>query len=232
MSFDEVNRVLLIEGLTAPEKICLAVIARDHHPERGAWPSLERLATLTGLSRRSVQDQIARLANKGLITVSKRRNERGHLPTNHYQLHLGQEVPKESDDLGQMVQPPWERPATSLGQEVPTKQIYEPDKGISTIADEIRVISDDNLRLFLAAYPQGRRRIDIPGVKKALSGILSEVDDQARAATLDAIITGARNYADSGQSPEWVCCPVDWLGERFWQRWEAPIWQWPPETFR
>ncbi len=74
----------------AAGKVLLALA--DHHnrddPTRPCWPSLDLLATMTGLNRGTVVRAVRELEQAGPITAHHTRGGRGRTGTTHYDLHL------------------------------------------------------------------------------------------------------------------------------------------------
>jgi DNA-binding transcriptional ArsR family regulator len=77
------------KGLKPAAKIVLYWIA-DHHNETtgDCFPSIARLAQLADMSRRSVENQIAKLEAAGLVDRVKRHRETGGKTSNGYILRL------------------------------------------------------------------------------------------------------------------------------------------------
>ena len=78
-------------GLKPAEKIVLYWIA-DHHNETtgDCFPSIARLAQLADMSRRSVENQIAKLEALGLVKRHERHRETGGKTSNGYVLKLSE----------------------------------------------------------------------------------------------------------------------------------------------
>ena len=78
-------------GLKPAEKIVLYWIA-DHHNETtgDCFPSIARLAQLSDMSRRSVENQIAKLEALGLVRRQERHRETGGKTSNGYILRLSE----------------------------------------------------------------------------------------------------------------------------------------------
>ena len=63
--------------------VLIALVAHDKPNGRGVFPSMDRLVGMTGLSRRTVIDALARLECSGLIAREKTRR-RGRQASNRY----------------------------------------------------------------------------------------------------------------------------------------------------
>ena len=62
--------------LNASERILLICIGRMYNNDRNAaWPSIEKLATMTGLGETSVKKYLKSLDDKGLIVRDKEKSE-------------------------------------------------------------------------------------------------------------------------------------------------------------
>lgn len=80
MSTEHILMALAAGGLTPSEKLLLIAYA-DHTDAHGyCWPSVQRLADITGLSRATVTRTNAALRKKGLIKSVRRVNPRTGLP--------------------------------------------------------------------------------------------------------------------------------------------------------
>lgn len=82
------------EGLQSSAKFVLVALADCHNGKTGdCFPSIDRLAKMTGLSSRQVQRNIATLKKAGLISVERQRHGR-QWAQNFYSFHFeGQTTP-------------------------------------------------------------------------------------------------------------------------------------------
>lgn len=80
MTYQHANMALYADGITPTEKLVLIAYAEhaDHHGY--CWPSAQRLADITGLSRATVTRANTSLRNKGLIKSVRRVNPKTHEP--------------------------------------------------------------------------------------------------------------------------------------------------------
>lgn len=80
MTYQHTNMALYADGITSTEKLVLIAYAEhaDHHGY--CWPSAQRLADITGLSRATVTRANASLRNKGLIKSVRRVNPKTNEP--------------------------------------------------------------------------------------------------------------------------------------------------------
>lgn len=91
MSVEALSLALNFPGVNAAERLVLIGIA-NHDGDGGSWPSMATLARYACVTERSVQRTIARLVERGLVSVSY--NEGGTIKTradrrpNSYVLHL------------------------------------------------------------------------------------------------------------------------------------------------
>lgn len=67
MSHVATNWAFSLKDLRPAEKLLLLVLADRHNPDRGCFPSQDRLADEACISRASVNDNLARLEERGLI---------------------------------------------------------------------------------------------------------------------------------------------------------------------
>ena len=130
MSHNATNWAIQQRGLKPATKIVLWHLCDRHNPDMGCFPSLGRLAEDCEMSRRSVQDHLRILVEKGLVKVSKMARRKGQLPLNSYilgfEFDLGQNLPKEGVTFGKSACSPLANPRTHLGQNLPTNLIKEP----------------------------------------------------------------------------------------------------------
>ena len=76
-------------GSGTDKLVLLALVTHDKPNGKGIFPSHERLADMTGLSRRAVVNALARLEAAGWITWEKTRR-RGRQTSNRYQIQLAE----------------------------------------------------------------------------------------------------------------------------------------------
>lgn len=76
MSHIATNWAFAQKSLKPAEKLLLLCLADRHNPDQGCFPSQVRLAEDAGMSRASVNDNLARLEARGLIRREQRQNER------------------------------------------------------------------------------------------------------------------------------------------------------------
>lgn len=85
MSYTAMDWAFEQECADAQSKLVLLAIAK-HANERGeSWPSIERIAKLSNMNRRTVERRLATLKKDGLVIV-KSRSENGKKKTNLYKL--------------------------------------------------------------------------------------------------------------------------------------------------
>lgn len=133
MSHDATNWAIKQRGLKPAAKVVLWHLCDRYHPDHGCFPSLDTLADDCEMSRRSVQDQIDILVEKGLVSVEKMPRNKGKMPRNRYvfpfeqaQNSLGQNLPLAKSALGKEDHSPLANSRNHLGQNLPTNPVREP----------------------------------------------------------------------------------------------------------
>jgi len=94
MSFKAMTWASSIKTGSPTKKLVLLLLADRANDSGECWPSLQKIADDCELSKRSVQDNIKRLENAGLLEIVQRKSGDSQL-SNIYRLHVGgvQEVP-------------------------------------------------------------------------------------------------------------------------------------------
>jgi DNA-binding transcriptional MocR family regulator len=82
-------------------KIVLLCICKHANDEQEAWPSMRRIAQLTGLSTRTVVRKIAELEAANYITKQRRFGKNGHLSNNVYKVSMVTQCHNPSDTEAQ-----------------------------------------------------------------------------------------------------------------------------------
>ena len=81
--------------------VLFALISHDKPGGNGIFPSQERLARMTGLSRRAVVNALARLRKAGWIVRRKTRGRSGRQTANRYRIQPGGLLQSARGALGQ-----------------------------------------------------------------------------------------------------------------------------------
>ena len=81
--------------------VLFALISHDKPGGAGIFPSQERLARMTGLSRRAVVNALARLRKAGWIEREKTRGRSGRQTANRYRIQPGGLLQSARSALGQ-----------------------------------------------------------------------------------------------------------------------------------
>jgi DNA-binding transcriptional MocR family regulator len=63
--------VAAVEGISQVDRLVAAVLAAHANTQGEAWPSLQRLALMTGLARRTVQRSLQRLDDRHVISIER-----------------------------------------------------------------------------------------------------------------------------------------------------------------
>lgn len=101
MSLEALSWAIKLEGLKPYEKLTLIALANCHNPVNGCFPSQAYLAQTTGISRRSINDQLERLEAEGHIIRSKQTDEdTGRRKSTRYFLACEDDFPCARDAHG------------------------------------------------------------------------------------------------------------------------------------
>ena len=82
--------------LRGSAKAVLVALADFADEEHSCYPGQERLASMTGLSRRTVTRAVGRLEGLGLLSREHRVDSRGYRKTDRYVLNVGAEMPVDN----------------------------------------------------------------------------------------------------------------------------------------
>jgi hypothetical protein len=89
-------RAATLSGLGAHDLRVLIAIAGHANGDGEAYPSLARIAALTGIGRRHVPRSIARLEDAGLLRRNRRKDERGGWDRSTYEIVLEEPVSRNT----------------------------------------------------------------------------------------------------------------------------------------
>jgi biotin operon repressor len=183
------------QKLPSKDKFVLVMMANFADEDGKCWPSLNRLADDTSMSRSTVQLAIKGLEAAGMLRIEKRIQDGVSLP-NHYYL-----------DLKKVYREPVHH--TDLEVEV----YRQPVGGIPTVGTKpiIQPITKDSIVGFEKFWLACPRRIGKEAARRAY--------EKARKTTSDSeLLEGIRRYATSraGQDEQFTVHPATWLNQGRW----------------
>ncbi len=143
MSFQALTWALDQKTGAPAAKMVLLALANYANQAGECWPSYDRIAADTEMSKRSVIDQVKKLENLGLISIGKRRNAAQRQETNLYMLALhGATVtisvePGENSAPG--VAPPGKPAPAEQDENIETVRGADPAPGTGCRSEQSRV---------------------------------------------------------------------------------------------
>jgi Helix-turn-helix domain len=183
-------------GLGAQDFRVLIAIASHANGDGRAFPSLARIALLTGIARRNVPRSIARLEDARLLRHRQRKGETGGWGHSVYEIVL--------EDLDVAPSEDWDIP---------------PNGGLRRLAKAAPSvnghISAEHFELFWEAYPSRGPHPNPkkPAASKFAAALKNGVDPAI-------IIAGTRRYADyvarEERDPRYVKQAMTWLSQELW----------------
>ena len=197
----QMTALAMEQDLAPAPKIVLYWIANHHNGETGlCFPSINRLAKVCRMSRRSVEKHIADLAGLGLIQVTQRFRPEGGKTSNSYQLLL-----KSSQDFhtdAQNLRIPTAKAAHGDTQNLRMNNLGRKNLGIE---DNILVEKIDD---FYKCFP---RKTAKGSARKAWEVAVAKTDP-------DVIISKAALFAASvdGKDKKFIPHPATWLNQERW----------------
>lgn len=171
-------------------RLVLLAIA-NHHGERGAWPSVDRLASEANVSRRTVQRAIAEAVEIGELEVLANEGRHG---TNVYLLTVASAGGRQIDTR--------DKPGPDL-----SPNTYEPR---TTPKPKVKSMAADAAfgAFYDQIYPRKAKR---PAAKRAWDRALRRGVDPA------AILAGAERYRDDpNREQAYTAHPATWLNDEAW----------------
>ena len=183
------------QKLPTRDKFVLIMMANYADEIGKCWPSLNRIASETSMSKSTVQLAIKALDDAGFLRVEKRSQDGVSLP-NYYYLNL---VGVYREPVGY----------TDLEEEV----YRQPVGGIPTVGTKpiIEPITKDSIVGFEKFWLACPRRIGKEAARKAY--------EKARKLASDAeLLEGIRRYAATraGQDEQYTVHPATWLNQGRW----------------
>lgn len=85
--------------------VLFALAAHVGDDDGTCWPSIDRLAAMTGRSRQGTKNAIEALVESGLVRVASRQDDLGRHLSNVYRLELGPYRPNDTIGRGQVLSP-------------------------------------------------------------------------------------------------------------------------------
>ena len=183
------------QKLPSKDKFVLVMMANYADEDGKCWPSLNRLADDTSMSRSTVQLAIKGLEAAGMLRIERREQDGVNLP-NHYYLEL-KKVYRESVQCADL-----------------EKEVYRQTVGgIPAVGNEpiTKPITKDSIVGFEKFWLACPRRIGKEAARKAY--------EKARKTTSDSeLLEGIRRYAATraGQDEQYTVHPSTWLNQGRW----------------
>ena len=183
------------QKLPSKDKFVLVMMANYADEDGKCWPSLNRLADDTSMSRSTVQLAIKGLEAAGILRIERREQDGVNLP-NHYYLEL-KKVYRESVQCADL-----------------EKEVYRQTVGgIPAVGNEpiTKPITKDSIVGFEKFWLACPRRIGKEAARKAY--------EKARKLASDAeLLEGIRRYAitRAGQDEQYTVHPATWLNQGRW----------------
>jgi len=103
------------QPLKAPAKPVLFNLANRANGSHECWPSLDRIAFETGLSKSSVKKALKQLRQEGYLTITPRKRDGGGSASNGYRLFL----PESSQTPGRQMTGATSRPREGASESLP-----------------------------------------------------------------------------------------------------------------
>lgn len=207
MSIEVMNAVWQHSKASGRQKLVLLAIA-DHQGEIGAWPSIATLARMVNASERSVQRDIAELAEMGELRIEERQApSRGQYKTNLYWVTVDG-APEVTDLNVEVTESTSE--VTNQGVRGDTVGVLNITRTITRNVKEAYPLLDaeGEFKKFYEVYPRKREPL---AAKRAYLKALQIVD-------ADTILAGAVRLANDPNLPEkqFIPYPATWLNAGGW----------------
>tara|TARA_B100001287_G_C22669312_1_gene524483 strand:- start:1337 stop:2005 length:669 start_codon:yes stop_codon:yes gene_type:complete len=194
------------KGLRPATKVVLYWIADHHNSETGdCFPSINRLATLCEMSRRSVETHITALEDQGLLKRISQYRDTGGKTANSYLLELTGTL--ENLDDAQNLRMGSEKSAHGDTQNLRMNNLIRNNLGNN---NTYKTISDFDK--WWDKYP---RKVEKYKAATLFSKIINEVE-------FDTLIEATEKFAEAVKDKEkkFIPHPTTWLNGR---RWNDPI---------
>tara|TARA_B100001248_G_scaffold247019_1_gene218112 strand:- start:8920 stop:9594 length:675 start_codon:yes stop_codon:yes gene_type:complete len=193
------------QGIRPATKVVLYWIADHHNSETGdCFPSINRLAILCEMSRRSVETQITALEDLGLLKRKAQYRDTGGKTANSYLLELTGTL--ENSDDTQNLRMGSVKSAHGDTQNLRMNNLVRRNLGNKTNNIDQ---NEKNFDKFWTTYP---RKIGKAAAKQSFFTALQKTN-------ADKIIKGARDFGNSMQNQEkqFIPHPRTWLRQKRWE---------------
>ena len=189
------------KGLSPATKIVLYWIADHHNGETGnCFPSINRLASVCEMSRRSVESHVSRLEDQGLIEVTRRFRPEGGKTSNSYKLLLrsSQDFQTDAQNL---------RMGSAKSAHGDTQNLRMNNLGTNNLGIEKNILIE-KFNDFYKSYP---RKTAKGLARKAWCSAINKAEP-------DDIISKASLFASSvdGKDKKFIPHPATWLNQERW----------------
>ena len=193
------------KGLRPATKVVLYWIADHHNGETGdCFPSINRLANLCEMSRRSVETHITALEDQKLLTRKAQYRDTGGKTTNSYSLCLIS-THDNSDDAQNL------RRGSAKSAHGDTQKLRMNNLVRNNLGNKTNNIdqNENNFNKFWTTYP---RKIGKAAAKQSFFTALQKTN-------ADKIIEASRDFGNSMQDQEkkFIPHPRTWLRQKRWE---------------
>jgi hypothetical protein len=229
-----------IRALSARDLRVFIAISSHADGEGRAFPSMTRIATLTGVDRCKVPASIKRLVNAGLLSARHRRDESGDFASTVYQVtfEADEVLPNPATpvagvgntvlpvlgtrgvaEFGNVTDHLFNRPSNTDG-----RRLLRKPRDMRTPSDQIA----EQFEHFWRVYPSrgGEPNPEKPAREKFAAAVKRGVDPEL-------LIRAAANYAEamrrSGTAGRYIKTAEVWLNKASWEQYGDPI---EPEPLR
>jgi hypothetical protein len=199
----------------------------------GIWCSKSHMAADLEMSKRTVQNAIAELIERGLINeCGQRKCDRGF--TVDYRINLDAisalEATREKpvlrgagDSPVQEIHPKGCRRFTSTGAGDSPNTSLEPSLEPSNVRESLFQGMEDQIEPpkdrfedFWAAYPKCDRKTDKPKARELFYSIVMGRNKKISKTDAETIINGIKGYAATDPDPKYIPMPTTWLNGARW----------------
>ena len=193
------------QGLRPATKVVLYWIADHHNSETGdCFPSINRLAVLCEMSRRSVETHITALEDQGLLKRKAQYRDTGGKTANSYLLELTGTL--ENSDDAQNLRMVCEKAAHGDTQNLRMNNLVRRNLGNKTNNIDQ---NEKHFNKFWTTYP---RKIGKAAAKQSFFTALQKTN-------ADKIISAARDFGNAmkDQEKQFIPYPRTWLRQKRWE---------------
>tara|TARA_R110000764_G_scaffold7045_1_gene25689 strand:- start:6108 stop:6800 length:693 start_codon:yes stop_codon:yes gene_type:complete len=197
----QMTALAMEQNLAPAPKIVLYWIANHHNGETGlCFPSINRLAKVSKISRRSVEKHISDLEDQGFIKITQRFRTEGGKTSNSYKLFLRSSEEFQSDTQNL-------RMGSAKAAHGDTQNLRMNNLGTNNLGIEKNIL----IEKFEDFYNYFPRKTAKGSARKAWVNAIAKTDP-------DVIISQAALFAASveGKDKKFIPHPATWLNQERW----------------